>query len=86
MSDVETYQQAVQSCALAAAIVRQYDVPALLRAIERAHAVGPILDPTLYRDKAGAMDRDRQLLEAAMPLWKLAASQAPADGKEPGHG
>jgi hypothetical protein len=84
MSDVETYQSAVQACAIAATLLRQHDIPELLRAIEHADAFGPLLDPTLWRDKHEAMNRDRKLLEAALPLWRLAASQAA--GKEPSRG
>jgi hypothetical protein len=53
---------------LCADLLAQHDLPGLLRDIERAHAAGPILDPTLYRDKAKAMDEDAELLRAALKL------------------
>lgn len=68
MNDIERYQAAVRACAEAVRIVCQHDIPGLLEAIERAHAVGPILDPTLYRDKATMMDQDAELLRSALPL------------------
>jgi hypothetical protein len=71
MSNVEEYRAAVQACVLAASILAPYDVPRLLRAIDHADAVGPILNPTLWIQKQGAMGEDREVLEAALPLWRL---------------
>jgi hypothetical protein len=50
-----------------------HDIPKLLADIERADAVGWAIDPTLYRDKVDAMNEDREVLKAALPLWHLAA-------------
>lgn len=49
--------------ALARALV---DLPLqeMLNAIGHAHAIGPILDPTLYRDKMHAMEQDTAVLRA----------------------
>lgn len=70
MNQVE-YRGAVQAAALCASMLAQWDLPGLLEAIGRAETVGPIVDPTLYREKAGAMAEDKALLEAALPLWKM---------------
>lgn len=74
----------------AARIVSLVDVPDLLERIERADAVGGLIDPTLYREKHGAMMEDKQVLEAALPLWRLARDLAaraqartPADPLDP---
>lgn len=72
MSDVETYQITVRTCAVAMALIEQWDVPKIIAAIENANAVGPIIDPTMYREKSKAMSEDEELLRAALPLWKLA--------------
>lgn len=56
---------------LAAGILREHDLPMILAAIERADVFGPLLDPTLWRDKHRAMEEDRDMLRAAMPLWEL---------------
>lgn len=69
------YQAAVGSCALVGAMLTQYDLPAMLNAIERAEAIGPMIDPTLYREKHEAMGQDKDLLEAALPLWRWAIKQ-----------
>lgn len=63
------YRQAVQSAAMAARMLMQHDLEAVIAAIDRAAALGPVLDPTLYREKARAMQEDRELLMAAKPLW-----------------
>ena len=55
-----------------AGLLAQIDLPAMLERVERAHALGPVLDPTLYRAKAKAMDEDAELIRAALPLWRHA--------------
>lgn len=66
------YQSAVQAVVVMMQIVLTHDLPSILRAIEHADAVGPILDPTTWIKKHKAMHEDRQLLKAALPLWELA--------------
>ena len=70
--DVLDYRAALEAVAMAMAILRQHDLPRLLFAIERADTLGPILHPTLYREKGAAMREDAEVLEAALPLWRLA--------------
>lgn len=83
--EVHEYQHALKTCALVATLLEPIDVPKLLEMIERADAFGGMIDPTLYRDKHGAMMQDKELLEAAAPLrrWALAirARLAPASTK-----
>lgn len=59
---------AVRSCLL---ILALHDYEALIADIDRAGAVGPILDPTLWRAKHKAMDEDKELFALAAPLAKL---------------
>jgi hypothetical protein len=68
---VEEYQRGVTAVAFAMRLIGGQDIPKLLEAIEQAHALGPVLDPTLYRDKVQAMGEDKRILEAGLPLWKL---------------
>ena len=68
---VGQYQAAVIACAMARQLLQTHDLEGILRAIGDAHALGPVLDPTLYRDRAKAMEEDRALLEAALPLARL---------------
>lgn len=82
---VEEYQHALKTCALVATLLEQIDIPKLLEMIERADAFGGMIDPTLYRDKHGAMMLDKKLLEAARPLrnWatELRAQLTPAGSR-----
>jgi hypothetical protein len=71
---IAEYQAAVVACLLARALLHQHDLPSLLRAIEHSEAVAPILDPTLYREKAKAMGQDRDIIRAAMALWRFTIS------------
>jgi hypothetical protein len=67
----ETYQSAVLSAKLCADLLRHHDIPEILGAIERAETLGPVLDPTLYRQKIRVMEEDRELLRAAQVLRKF---------------
>ncbi len=68
MSDLETYRAAVVACALARQVLRQHDLAGLIRAIDHAETVGPVLDPTSYRERGDAMREDRELLRCALTL------------------
>lgn len=78
------YQSAVLSACTAARLLAEHDLPALLAAISHAEIFGPMTDPTLYREKSQAMSEDKQILEAALPLWKL--GRRLAERKEVGRG
>lgn len=70
---VEEYQSAVVAAKFCANLLAGHDINKLLDAIERADAVGPVLDPTLYRDKQKAMHEDKELLQAALKLARFGA-------------
>lgn len=70
-TDVKLYQASVVGVWLLAGALADHDIPQLIEAIDRADAIGPMVDPTLYRAKSGKMQEDRELLVAALPLWKL---------------
>ena len=69
---VEEYRANFQLIIQAARLVHMVDIPQLLNDIERADSIGAMLDPTLYCDKHGAMMEDKEVLEAALPLWRMA--------------
>lgn len=69
--NINDYQSAMVSCILAAKDLIGHDLPDILAQIDKAETIGPFLDPTLYRQKAKAMEEDKQMLEAALPLWKM---------------
>jgi hypothetical protein len=70
-ANLALYQSAVRTSLMCAGIVGQFDIPALLEAIERADAMGPLFDPTLWISNHGKMEEDREVLKAALPLWRL---------------
>lgn len=78
----EEYKEAVRACHMAAAIVGQHDLDGVLRRIANAETMGPLLDPTLYREKGQAMREDKEVVEAALPLCRLAAKLNARDGQE----
>ncbi len=49
-----------------------YDIQHMLRDIDHADSVGPLLDPTLWMKKGQQMREDREILKAALPLWNMA--------------
>lgn len=83
----ELYQATVRQCHGIALALTMHDIPGMLRAIDRADTMGPILDPTLWRDKHKAMEEDKKTLEAALPLWQLGQKlQGLLKAKEVDHG
>lgn len=71
MNEIEDYHSALLACITAAKVLQQHDLAKRLRDISTADTLGPMVDPTLWRDKHKAMYEDREVLEAALPLWKL---------------
>lgn len=69
---IAEYQVTVGEVMLMAERLAQLGIPELLAAIERAEAMGPILDPTLWVAKNRAMQEDKELLLAALPLRNIA--------------
>lgn len=72
----EEYQQVLRIAASAANLLSGFDIPELLCAIDRANSIGPVLNPSLWQEKREAMSQDRDLLEAARPLWLWAKRTA----------
>ncbi len=70
------HQTAVMSVISAMRILRMVDLPKVLDNIERASAIGPLIDPTLYLRNGDKMHEDKDLLKAALPLWRFAKKLA----------
>lgn len=75
---IEEYQNAIKSVVLCSNMIAEHDLSKLLADIEFADSFGPILDPTLWREKHRAMLEDKKILEAALPLWRLAQAMKDA--------
>jgi hypothetical protein len=77
------YQQALFSVATAARLFVDVDLPDILRRMEHCEAFGGLIDPTLYREKSKDMAHDKEMVEAALPLWRWARKvQASALAKQ----
>lgn len=72
--DKEAYLASVRAChtILALAATVQMPLDQVLGAMGRAEGMGPVLDPTLYKDKIKALLEDREVVEAVIPIWHLA--------------
>ena len=69
---IQDYQTTVIAVAMIAGAIHELDIPGILTNIGYAEVFGPLSDPTLWREKREAMEEDRKLLQAAMPLWQWA--------------
>lgn len=68
---IDEYQAAVKSCVVACKLISAFDLPGMLTSIDRADSIGPLIDPTLWIKNSKAMREDREIIEAALPLWSL---------------
>ena len=68
MANAEMYQACLRFCFMASNVLKDFDIPSMLREIEHAETVGPIVDPTLWIKNNKKMAIDKKLLEAALPL------------------
>lgn len=81
MSD-EDYVQAQESIVLLARLVQCIDLPGFLARISQAEAVGPILEPTLYRAAMDNLEAIKRLAEALLPFQRKAMALRDVDRRE----
>lgn len=67
-AQVVEYQMCVQRCHIACIALAELDIEKMLTAIDRAETIGPIVDPTLWRNKSEKMAEDKHLLMTALPM------------------
>jgi len=85
--ELNEYQNHLLHGYMMAKMAAEIPVPDLLARIDRAETIGPFLDPTLYREKAGAMDDDKEMLRALLSLHRIGLrlkETADSGGKEGG--
>ena len=71
----EDYIMTQQHVVLLARIAAQLDIQGFLSRIDLAETVGPILDPTLFRDAMNGLGNIKALARAARPLVEEAKRQ-----------
>lgn len=69
---VAEYRASVVQILMAARLLVQVNIPKLLESIEYADAFGCFTDPTLWIKNRGKMNEDREIIEAALPLYRMA--------------
>jgi len=78
--DRDEYQATLVTAYAYALSIRQLPLDEMLAAIEHAHAFGPIVDPTAYRDNVEKMQQDQKVIAAlAEAKRKLDALPWPGD-------
>ncbi len=70
--DEDDYTRAITMCYLAARALKDLDLPRVIEAMNKADTIGPFLDPALWMAKRTDMRDNRNVIEAALPLWRLA--------------
>lgn len=68
----EEYRSALHILIGQARVISMLPLDEILNAHSRMESFASILDPTLYRNKSQAASEDRELIHAAMPLWRYA--------------
>lgn len=79
MSNQDDYRTTVLTTVLAARALAQLPIVKMLRDIETAEIVGPLMDPTLFREKGEAMRQDKLLLQAALQFLEKIREALPDD-------
>lgn len=75
------HRSTVETVVAAARLLLMAELEEAIDAGERALAVGPIADATLFRERHTALEEDMQLLRKALPLWQWARDvRAKAEG------
>lgn len=84
--DRDEYQAGLVVAYAVSAALQNIPLAGMVDAIEHAHAIGPIVDPTLYRNNAGRMVEDGRmlgvLLRAQRELAQLASSSTGWDSRK----
>ena len=84
--DGDLYQSELVKAYMFVQVLRDMPLAEMHQAVEHCHSIGPIVDPTLYRDRQKAMSQDgdviRILLRAQVELNKLPWPQAAPSAEE----
>lgn len=67
---IQQYRDHVAMCYYILGVLRGLPMQELADAITRAESVGPLLDPTLYRKQAQAMEEDARVVRALLRVQR----------------
>lgn len=76
-----TYQSNLTTLYLLAGMVKEIPLREMLAAADHSMGIGPILDPTLWRQNHQKLQEDIELMRAVLPLHTLAQKIAPEEEK-----
>lgn len=77
------HRQQLIMVATSASILADLDIPGMIADIARAEALGPLLDAKAWKDRHAQMEQDKEMLTAALPLWRFGQKlKELADGKK----
>lgn len=66
---------AIEAAMIAARMMLNIDVPGTLGELEKFDAFAPIFEPSMWIKTRKAAAEKRELLEAALPLWRWVQEQ-----------
>ena len=69
MNEAE-YRAELQSIVTMAALIPRLKIWEVLQAMERAETVGPIADPTLFREASPKLQRQKEIVAAALEFQR----------------
>jgi hypothetical protein len=79
---IDEYQAHLLKAYAALRVINSIPVERMLDMYARHEAIGPMLDPTAFRAKAGAMREDRDVLVALRPAIELGRRLMAQGGEE----
>lgn len=69
--DKSFYLKTIHACECIGGLLVQQDLPQILDAINLAQSAGPIIEPEEFAKHAQRLQSQKDLIEAAMPLYEL---------------
>ncbi len=69
---IDDHATIVKTVVMIARTLNVYDIPKAIEAATRALELAPYIDPTAWMRNHKALEEDREMLRAALPLWRLA--------------
>jgi hypothetical protein len=75
----DEYDAAQRALSVACGLLRGHDWVAFRNSLDRAEAIGPVLDPSLYRAAMGRLPGLREMAQSAMALLAAESEMVAGD-------